>query len=1586
MGDTFALTHTGNLETTVSELGSTLRQIEPGSLIKHYELIRRIGEGGMGQVFYARDTKLGRLVAIKIVTAAKDGAQTDRWLAEARATARCNHENIVIIHEVDEFESLPYMVLEYVDGVTLRSWMQQRSMDGNPEAEGAERDRVSPTTCIELMLPVARALASAHELGIVHRDLKPENILLAKNGVIKVVDFGIAAWLDTDEERKEQTHHGRGFGGTPPYMSPEALENEGVDHRTDIWAMGIILYELVVGHHPLAPFSRSRMIEILDLNQPMPSARAFSPELGGLIDRCLEKRKELRLSSAHELVAELTLLRNSMNSSSLLDTETPFAGLLAFQEADQNKFFGRDRLIAGVLARLRFQPIVAIGGPSGAGKSSFVRAGLIPAYKRAGDRREALVVRPGPQPLLALGNVLSEIADKTREDLHTSAPDLNSGPEALANLLQERPGLLGTVLRAWSRARGPRAGTLLVVDQFEELQTLCSNPAEREAFLSCLEGAADDATSPLRVVVTVRSDFLDRLATDRKLFEDITTGLLFLPPLDKEGLREALTKPIEAFGYQYESQNLIDRMLVTMEKTAAPLPLLQFTAAKLWEARDVKRRLLTEASYDRLGGVEGTLASHADTVVASMAPRDKQLTRRFFERLVTPERTRAIASETDLQELATDPTEAERVLSRLVNARLLVTEKKESGVTVEIAHESLIARWPMLSRWLDENKEDAEFLNRLRVAAQQWRESGKPRGLLWRDEAFLEARRFRERRRIELPLTEQTFLDAVFQLGQTVARRRKLMILGVIAASLLVAVVTGTLAWKEHQARGEAQAQGVKTREFAEQARVEAAHSRDAARIASARNLEDDPTLALGLLREIERPEEMNVFPWMAGRAVRRTIAEAVLPGHGGQVWTAEISPDGQHALTAAGNFAYIWDTRGFGPPIVLRGHTEAVWRATYSPDGSRILTASWDKTARIWLATGGDPVILPHSARVSWAAWSPDGKRVVTAGWDPAAYVFAADGKSEPMVLRGHTERLRRASFSPDGARVVTASLDDTARVWHLDGTHESIVLRGHQNNIVDAVFSPDGKRVATISADQTARIFPADGSAEPKVLTGHTKALTSVSWSPDGKRLATASKDHSVRVWRLDTDDVPPIVLAHGREVQMVTFSPDGKHLLTGSADNYARLWTVGALPTMTELVGHELGIEFATFSRDGKHLITAGGDGAARIWSTEQKNAPVIFRGAEDNFPNFRLSPDGKLILMVWPGEPIAHVWSVDGISEPRVLRANGAGFQSIDWNGNWILTAHDDGSARIWNVNEKIAPIVLSVGVARPDFLTLSNDRSLVGVAYEDGSLRIFRVDGTGEPKLVVTGGSQFFDVTFLPGDRRIMTAAKSEQSLRLWNIDTGECKILEGHTNDIIGVSYTPDHHHAATFSADGTTRIWNTDNPSEVVILRGHSHKVVDGGFSPDGNKIVSVSADGTLRIWSVDGSGEPIILRQTHAPPRHAVWSHDGSRIATSSEHEIYVWNADGSGLPLVLEGHKNRIHRLLWSPDGTFVASSSNDGTVRLWHNVDKASSLAELLSDAWRLSSFCMSVSQRRDILGASEEAAQKDLERCRAKVSQ
>jgi|GEM_PF-2409062 len=286
----------------------------PARPVGHHVLIREIGRGGMGCVYLARDVRLDREVAIKFV--AVDGpAATQRFIAEARVTARCKHPNIVDIYEIDDVDDHPYMVLEYVEGESVQALLA--------------RGPVAPEPALAIMTQVARGLAFAHSRSIIHRDLKPANILVTAGGVAKIVDFGIARPFDDavvpvgdGDQRDLPPRDLTGAGelpGTLHYLAPEQVRRDPVDDRVDLWAFGVTFYELVSGRRPLAGLARSEVLTELDnLDHEVPRLDAVAPALpAALVDvvhRCLEKRVELRMGSASELVAALEALATTLTA------------------------------------------------------------------------------------------------------------------------------------------------------------------------------------------------------------------------------------------------------------------------------------------------------------------------------------------------------------------------------------------------------------------------------------------------------------------------------------------------------------------------------------------------------------------------------------------------------------------------------------------------------------------------------------------------------------------------------------------------------------------------------------------------------------------------------------------------------------------------------------------------------------------------------------------------------------------------------------------------------------------------------------------------------------------------------------------------------------------------------------------------------------------------------------------------------------------------------------------------------------------------------------------------------------------------
>jgi serine/threonine protein kinase/tetratricopeptide (TPR) repeat protein len=295
-----------------------------GDRIAHYSISGKIGSGGMGEVYRARDTKLDRDVALKVlpVDVSRDPARLERFQREAKAIAALNHPNIVTIHSVEEADGVHFLTMELIEGESL-----DRTLTG----EGLELARI-----FDIATPLADALATAHDRGIIHRDLKPANVMITREGRIKVLDFGLAKLaqasagaddLTAAETRQAEVTSEGTVLGTLPYMSPEQVRGQVVDHRADIFALGVMLYEFVMGKRPFAGDTQSDLISSILRDEPLvvTDRRHDLPHhLGRIIGRCLEKDPERRYQSVKDVRNELELLRKEVDSG--VSEVTPASG------------------------------------------------------------------------------------------------------------------------------------------------------------------------------------------------------------------------------------------------------------------------------------------------------------------------------------------------------------------------------------------------------------------------------------------------------------------------------------------------------------------------------------------------------------------------------------------------------------------------------------------------------------------------------------------------------------------------------------------------------------------------------------------------------------------------------------------------------------------------------------------------------------------------------------------------------------------------------------------------------------------------------------------------------------------------------------------------------------------------------------------------------------------------------------------------------------------------------------------------------------------------------------------------------------
>ena len=714
-----------------------------------YVILRELGRGQMGRVYLAEDALLARQVAIKFIAGVEpDLAARQRFIMEARAAARIQHPNVVAVYRVGELAERPYIVSELVRGTPL-----------------SELPRPMPdASVLELGVALARGLAAAHRRGVIHCDIKLGNAMVTEDGIAKLVDFGLARIV----------HEGADEGapgpvvGTPDYMAPEVWMGRAPSRASDVYSLGAVLFELLAGQPPFAEVPAHELQAAATRSRPDLEAHCPNSDmrLVRVVERCLDPDPAKRYDSGEELREALEQLHPS-RAQRVNQDSNPYRGLRPFEAAHRGLFFGRGIEIGEVLERLRTDSIVIVTGDSGVGKSSLCRAGVVPSILdgalASGTTWEAVAMIPGSRPLSALATALGD---------PTLIERVLGNPEELPRQLQRRAGA---------------GGIVLFVDQMEELVTV-GDPVEVAAFAAGLARISEGVPG-IRLIATVRADFLSRIAALPRFGRELSRLLYFVSPLPPDRIRDVVVGPAAATGVEFESPEVIEAIVAaTTEARTGALPLLSFALAELWERRDRERNVITQDALDAMGGVAGALSRHADSVLSGMDGARRAAVRGLLLRLVTALGTRIRRTAAEL-----GTSEGSRAaLDMLVDGRLLVVHQGDDGTTYELAHEILIHGWGALREWLDHDADAREQRDRISAGAAEWSAQGKRPDLTWRGPRLAAA--------LALETAQLTPLEREFLVASSRAQRRRSWIRRSVVAGVVL-MLLGTYAIQLHRAR-----------------------------------------------------------------------------------------------------------------------------------------------------------------------------------------------------------------------------------------------------------------------------------------------------------------------------------------------------------------------------------------------------------------------------------------------------------------------------------------------------------------------------------------------------------------------------------------------------------------------------------------------------------------------------------------------------------------------------------------------------------------------------------------------------------------
>lgn len=1168
--------------------------------------------------------------------------------------------------------------------------------------------------------------------------------------------------------------------------------------------------------------------------------------------------------------------------------EAPYKGLHFFDVQDADLFYGRELVIARLIRHLRKHQFLAIVvGASGSGKSSIVRAGLVPGLQRGQRLADGglpppgsthwkyYVITPGVDPLQSLIVALEDDVLGER-DISTYLQDFIADDASLDKRATE-------ILKSPKKSpRSNRHRIVLIVDQFEEIFTLCEDAEIRRAFIDNLMFSASPESGGLvSVVITLRADFYAHCAQYPNLREALAHYQEYIGPMSLEEIRRAIEQPALNAGLAFEP-GLADHILKDMGAEPGALPLLSHALLETWKRRH--SQTLTFRGYNQSGGIRGAIAHTAENVYLKLDAEQQVSARRIFlaltelgqtseDGLATPDTRRRLM----LNELIPHQAgsrELEGLLKLLADSRLIIITEN----SVEVAHEALIREWPRLREWLSEDRQNLVLHRQLNAAASGWDADGRKPEDLYRGNRLSQVLEWAEKNPGELSVVEKSFLDAsqswsekeiaereaqrhkellsARKLAESESRRaeeqklasqrlrRRAWILSVLL------MLTGILA---------AAAIGL-SRQRDETAKI--AISRELAS-ASVSDLDVDPERSILLALEALSIRQTREAEEALHRAVLASRVEMTLSGHEGVVGVAVYSPDGSRIATAGedGNVR-IWDAESGENILTLSGHEGPVYEVIFDGSGGRIATAGEDGTARIWNALTGEmeKTFNGQQESIVGLAFSPDEKWLAIGGVDGSALLWQLDTGRQMQRFIGHDDVVISSAFTPDGTELVTSSFDSKLIFWDMESGEKLRTWEGEFDNLV---FASDGKRLIA-NFSEGAKILDVETGEALLTSGGHTNLVYTAAIDPEWTRIATAGLDRKVVISDAET----------------------GRILFT--------------------LSGHTGAILDVHFSPDGKHLVTASVDGTARVWSMEPASEALAIT-MDESFGRIAFSPDGTAIAA--GEEQYVKVWDVETGHERFLFEvpdfATGVAF---DPSRPRLAGATEGGDLAIWNLQSGERELEIKASDELVFFLAFTPDGKMLASGGEDQIVKVWDAKD-GELRWNLPGHEEAVTVVAFSRDGTRLVSGGIDPIAILWDANSGERLLtLQGHTDTVWGAAFSPDGKRIATASRDGTARIWDADSGEALFKLTGHTSTVTAVYFSPDAERLATTSRDGTAKIWDAN-NGELLLNLYGDGQGLNGVTiSPDGTKLATAGTAALRIYHLHLSDLVTLAKSRLTR------------------------------------------------------------------------------
>lgn len=1455
-----------------------------------YDLLRKLGEGGMGVVFSARQQSIRRVVALKMLKARSthEVKQREKFLAEAVITGDLEHPNIVPIYDLgrDE-EGAIFYAMKCVNGTPWDKLIHEKTQHEN----------------LEILMKVADAVAFAHSKNVIHRDLKPENVMLGDFGEVLVMDWGLAI--------STVAYNRFALGGTPAYMAPEMVLGpaEAIGVHSDIYLLGAILYEFVAGHRPHKGESISLCLMAAGRNEIIPTTKT-----GELIQIALK-------AMASEPSNRYASVRAMQDAIREYLSHTESIALATRAETDLSEALENNRYDSYARALFGFQEAITLWDGNIPAKIGASKAALAYAdcARERGDYELGLSLLDSSlddhQPLITQLQTLQTERDQRNQRLKAAR---RIGMALVATIFA-----IITTSFFWIRMEAERARKAETVAQNERADALFQKGVADEQRADALlqKKIADeqrtqavlarqdeerqrmqaDAARAAEQVARVQADNARMLADKKREEAEIARA-------NEEAQRaraEEAKRREEYEGYVAKiglaaakiEENAYDRSLSLLDECPENL--------RHWEWGRLAYLCSRELQKFEVGVPLETLALSPDGKRFAVGGWGPDVLIFSFDQNQPVMRIQTDA--TQIFSLAFSPSGQQLAIGSNDSPTYLSVHDAQSGEKVIglEGHKDAV----LSVVWSKDGKQllTGSYDN----SARLWRVDDRTsQEFLGHDWWVWSATFSPDERRMVTTSQDGTAIvwDIQSGLPSPAFTSHQCPVLSANFAPDGKTIASGgydgrVLIWDPNSLRGQDLAvalSGSQTDTKSADITSLSAHS-DAVRSVSFSQA-GDRLLTAGNDNVIRlwSGDDWSMMKEFRGHASRVAIAKF-------------LSNQDQVVSASYDQSIKVWDVPNHKEldilgGSVLQGHLDSILGASFDPTGKIVVTASRDRSAIAWDIESGQPMQNfqeGHSYLASNAFFVPGGRQVLTVAIDNTARLWDVLTGTQAAVLEG-TGIQAAAAVSPDGKWIATGSDRKSILIWNLAGNPIK-EFDGFESDVTAIAIAPDGASLLVGDSIGRCQLIDAQSGRRTWVSRTHSRGITRVAFVPGTNRVLTASLDQVVapRDLSTGTEDVAGM-LKHPGPVPSMAVSKDGEMVATSCTDNKIRVWELNGAKVKHLIEAGEVACSSVQFSSDGKFLVAVMSDRKVRMWNLQSK--------AEVGTPGTGATPFlnlSKTTIPVWAavfsensgqlltvGGTEARIWDVaTGKTQQTFTPQSAVASVAFSPSGDRFVTGSWDNAARIWDLKSGVALNKLS------------------GVHTRFVNTSVFSPDG----QLILT--------------------ASDDRTAGLWDAESGKLVgRLIGHTGRVTAASFSPDGTRVVTTSDDRTARIWDVKTLQTLFTLQGHSQAVLCAQYSPNGKTIVTGGDDTTAILWSADtGEALPFKLDGHTASITAVAFSPDSQRVFTGSKDtSAKLWDPKTGKEILTLTGHSQEITTVAVSPSGDIVLTAARDGTAILWPSV--------------------------------------------------